>query len=940
MPIIENIKIQNSLLFTENIGQINDDNVLFITKAKDINIFIKKNGIVYQFRKLENAEEIEQFNIEYKNATPEEQLILDNSRPTPIFTFKLIEMNLVNSNCDILILPEDLDDYYETQFINDTYKKVRNFKKIIFKNIYNDIDWIIYSKDSWIKYDFIIHPFADPFQINMQYNGHNDIILDNDKKILVRGELGEISDDILYITQDNLNIDASYNFTQTNVNYNIGYFDNSKELIIDPAIDWATYYGGADQGPYYEKSGGIVTDNSANIYILGITGSTDIISGGTGIYQGTIGAQYQLFLAKFRPDGQRVWGTYYGGNNLIEFNYASIINNLAIDNSNNIIFGGTTEKSSASPTSVVDPSQTTVWRASPPWGNQLGQFIAKMNPNGQPLMSTWITGGGVGTSGNISSISVDLSSNIYVTGQIRQSSFDISTSPNVFTPFQSTRNITAAESGYLIKFTPQMQKIWYTYFSGAASSPNSNNIYHSVLDSTGNIYICGRTFSSSPNLSGWITNGTTNTSGNERPFAAKLSPNGSRLWGTFTESTGDARKIALNTLNDRVYIVVQSQYIRYFPASGPTSAQATSSTNRLPLLSFTSLNDFKIRDNSIYSVGQTNTAGQATIIDTTFEGGASDGFIEKTNLSGSRIWSSYLGGNGDDDIPRFITFDISDNIYVFGTTTSRSGIVAGGTSAFDISNSNYTWADLYLYRITNVPNAPTDVSANLITTTTARITWRDVSDETGYIILYSPNSSFSPSFTANALQDASTNTLTDLSGNQTYFVRVGATNSSGTNYSTDISFTTAPNPPSDLSGVNSSITTSAITLSWSASAGATGYDLSRNGTTLTNVTSGTLNNGGTGLTVGTSYKYAIRAKRSGATGDWSSPIDVFTKSNPPTGLSTSSIGENSLTLTWTNATGASSYTIQYDISSGYSSPTTVSNASTPSNITSLSSGIS
>ncbi|MES2681584.1 MAG: T9SS type A sorting domain-containing protein [Bacteroidota bacterium] len=75
---------------------------------------------------------------------------------------------------------------------------------------------------------------------------------------------------------------------------------------------WGTFYGGTDA----EIGKSCVVDAANNIYLLGTTQSTNATAISTpGTYQNLAGATQfsDLFITKLDPGGQRIWGTFYGG---------------------------------------------------------------------------------------------------------------------------------------------------------------------------------------------------------------------------------------------------------------------------------------------------------------------------------------------------------------------------------------------------------------------------------------------------------------------------------------------------------------------------------------------------------------------------------------------------------------------------------------------------
>ena len=167
--------------------------------------------------------------------------------------------------------------------------------------------------------------------------------------------------------------------------------------------------------------------------------------------------------------------------------------------------------------------------------------------------------------------------------------------------------------------------------------------------------------------------------------------------------------------------------------------------------------------------------------------------------------------------------------------------------------------------------------------------------------------------------------------------------SSSTTFNTNCSGTSCGDP-SGLSA--SSVTASSATLNWSAVSGASSYDVeykvhtSTTWSTPKNVSS--TSTGLSGLSASTNYDWQVRANCSSGSGNYvASQFTTLAAStcDAPTGLSASAITSNSATLSWTGASGASSYDVQYK-ASGAASWTTVNTSLTSAGISGLSASTS
>jgi chitodextrinase len=222
---------------------------------------------------------------------------------------------------------------------------------------------------------------------------------------------------------------------------------------------------------------------------------------------------------------------------------------------------------------------------------------------------------------------------------------------------------------------------------------------------------------------------------------------------------------------------------------------------------------------------------------------------------------------------------------------------------------------------TTAPTTPTNLLASDVTQTTLTLSWSASTDAVGVsgYKVYQDGSLLSSGITGTTFG------VTGLTLNTAYSFTVLAYDAEGNLSSqsdalatTTLSDTTAPTTPGSPSF--SSVSTTAITLSWTASTdavGISGYRIYRGATQVGTTTLLTLTN--SSLSSGTSYSYTIeaydsagnRSARSATTSTSTLTVDVTSPTAPGT-PTFSGVTASSINLTWsssTDAIGVSGYRI-------------------------------
>jgi fibronectin type 3 domain-containing protein len=167
-------------------------------------------------------------------------------------------------------------------------------------------------------------------------------------------------------------------------------------------------------------------------------------------------------------------------------------------------------------------------------------------------------------------------------------------------------------------------------------------------------------------------------------------------------------------------------------------------------------------------------------------------------------------------------------------------------------------------------------------------------------------------------------TVTTLASATQYSFEVAAVDGNGTSVLSAAAVdTTLCLAPTNLAATG--VTATSVPLTWTDSAGATGYLVVNQTTGSTTTLNSAAADAYTDTTVqgGITYTYFVYATNASGTSLASTPLQVITPSTAPSGLA-GTAGNGQVSLTWAGSTGASSYNIYESAGSGYSNITSTS----------------
>jgi len=725
------LPVKKTIGFQENKGQFNDTEgisapyVLFKVEDNGMIIWVTTKGITYQFIEGEEEKEKSEASFDIKKKPSPEKIKWH--RVDMILRDASIKKENITTINDIT---QGQINYLTSKY---SIYGVKTYSKILIKNIYKGIDWVLYINTSTgaLKHDFIVHPYADSKQIKIVYEGSGSIDVSNNQ-IKLKNRAGELVEGELYCYNklNNSKVKANYNVIKNTSILNLGpgivkelkindspefspifssqvtiditEYNRADTLIIDPQLVWASYFGGSgSDGPM-----DIETDNQGNLFVCGYNGGANFpIKNLLGAYNHT-SVNGGAFISRFSNTGHLNWSTH-----LSEFITGTDLsaNAMCIGSNGNVFITGKANSNF--------PLFNTGAFFQGSIGSSQDAFIMSFNNNGAALWATFY-GGNSDDEGN--DIFSDALGNIYVIGNTKSNNF-----PEMQwgTAYHQANN-NGLQDAFILKFTNTGARQWATCFGGSQNDFG----FSGSIDVFGNIIVCGTT--NSPGLP--ITNTVSGSfsqailAGQEDGFLLRFQSNGTLDWGSYFGggSTDYLISVACDSKGNFFAFGFSSSTVGFpitnYPGSyfqpvnnGATDAVILKMNSSLNLIWSTYYGGAMLEGTNFYGSGSHNlfvdkcdnlycsiTTGSFNIPtvsscdagynDASFEGidpFKTDILISKFNNNGKILWSTYFGGDAK-DFRESIHLDKQGNLYIIGEWLSYSNkstypfVDPGGTTYF------------------------------------------------------------------------------------------------------------------------------------------------------------------------------------------------------------------------------------------------------------------
>ncbi|MBN1448934.1 MAG: hypothetical protein JXA28_13475, partial [Bacteroidetes bacterium] len=173
-------------------GRLRPD-ILYTADAGAARLFFTAAGVSYVFR--ESATEspgqvgpvADAVSVPSRPAVP----------PAPGLSTYRVDMKLVGSNPVVRIRTEEKLPAYSNYYYPHCPQgitHVRSYARIVYENVYDDIDMVFAAAQGRTKYEFIVRPGGDPSQIRLRYDGAVSMRHTANGRLSIATPVGEIDE--------------------------------------------------------------------------------------------------------------------------------------------------------------------------------------------------------------------------------------------------------------------------------------------------------------------------------------------------------------------------------------------------------------------------------------------------------------------------------------------------------------------------------------------------------------------------------------------------------------------------------------------------------------------------------------------------------------------------------------------------------------------------
>lgn len=652
------------LAFEPNVGQT-DPRVRFLSRGAESILFLAGTEAVLSLRRAEGASVL--------------RLRLDGGLPG---TAEALEP-----------LP-GVSHYYLGQDPARWRTGVPQYGRVKLSEVSPGIDQVWYGRDRHLEFDFVVAPGADPGAIALSLQGADRLELAPSGDLLLHVDGGVLTFRRPFSYQEvdgeRREVASRYRLEGGRVGFELGGWDRSRPLVIDPLLVWSSFLGGEARDNLFA----VAVDGTGSLIATGTTQSAAFPGGGEAERRDSA-----VFVSRVNPEG-----TALVFSAILDGAKTDTALAAAVDGQGAIYVAGQTLSNDFPLFRALQPEFNPGFS---PTTFKVDAFVTKLTSSGAFAYSTYLGGRDWDSA---EGIAVDSFRRAHVAGWSYSGNYPVRNE------FQGDAALSGSNATLTV-LSPDGQGLVYSTLLRGSALDGAEAV---AVDAAGNSYVAGSTESTNfpvKGAGGAAPFQAANRGGLDA-FVAKIDPSAagaaSLVYSTCLGGPGTDEAFGVDVDAAGLAHVTGITGSAQFPLVSPPGRPVLDGTNTVNEAFVTRLNAqgsgllFSTflggsggevgraiavdGAGAVYVTGETTSANFP--VANAFQGasrGGNDAFVAKIDpATATLLWSSYLGGT-DEDLGRSLVLDFRGNVYLGGETFSGTtfprvgafqGTFGGGGDAF------------------------------------------------------------------------------------------------------------------------------------------------------------------------------------------------------------------------------------------------------------------
>jgi gliding motility-associated-like protein len=380
---------------------------------------------------------------------------------------------------------------------------VRSFREAWYPAVYAGTDLRLHADSlGRLEYDFLLQPGARPAAIRLRYAGTAGLRLLPDGRLQIQTSVGPVHELAPRAWQLDAQgrrqpVSCRYQLQGTEVSFQLGAYDPTRPLTIDPTVVFATFTGSTTDNWGYTAA----PDADGNLYSASVAFSTGYPTT-SGAYDVRFNGGLDVGIIKYNPAARgsaaRLWSTYLGGSR------TDVPHRIVCGPGNELIILGTTSSQNFPTTRRAYNRNFQGGPACEPendvrYDRGTDLFVARLGANGRDLRGSTLLGspgydgfaqsyqpaGALPKFGEVflGDVQTDAAGDIYVASTTTHRSFPA-------TGAAGARYQGGPTDAVVCRFSGDLQQLRWSVLLGGSGADAA---YGLSLDGAGRLYVAGAT---------------------------------------------------------------------------------------------------------------------------------------------------------------------------------------------------------------------------------------------------------------------------------------------------------------------------------------------------------------------------------------------------------------------------------------------------------------